>query len=84
MVETLPGILKAPAPAIFIDNLAGANVLLNFVFWTSPRHAGAVQRVIIDTVRSTLSQLGPDFAPATVTRIVPPDSDPLRLSAAQE
>ena len=82
--ETLPGILEAPAPAIFIGNLAGGNVLLNFVVWTSPPYAGAVQRVITDRVRSTLTQLGPDFAPATVTRIVPPDSDPSRLSAGPD
>ncbi len=74
-----PLILKAPEPAVFIDNLAGGTFALNLVCWTTPLGAGAVQRGIIENARRALTALGAEFAPATVTRIVPPDSDPSRL-----
>jgi small conductance mechanosensitive channel len=81
MAAGAPGILKAPAPAIFIDGISGGTFILNLVCWTSPGSAGAVQREIIENTRGALAALGPDFAPVAVTRIVPPDADPSRLLA---
>lgn len=77
-----PCILKAPEPAVFIDNFSGANFALNLVCWTAPLGAGAVQRGIIENARRALAALGPEFAPQMVTRTVPPDSDPSRLMAS--
>jgi len=74
-------ILKAPEPAVFIDNFTGGNFVLNLVCWTTPVGAGAVQRVIIENARGALAALGPEFAPPMVTRTVPPDTDPSRLMA---
>lgn len=74
-------ILKLPAPAVFIDNFAGGNFVLSLVCWTTPHHAGGVQRLIIEQVRSALTALGPEFAPSGITRTVPADADPSRLMA---
>lgn len=76
-----PGILKAPDPAVFVDNFTAGNFILNLVCWTAPLSAGAVQRAIIENARRALAALGPEFAPSLVTRTVPPDSDPSRLMA---
>jgi small conductance mechanosensitive channel len=76
-----PLILKIPEPAVFIDNFTGGNFVLNLVCWTTPLGVAAVQRAIIDNARTALAALGPGFAPPTVTRIVPPDTDPSRLMA---
>jgi small conductance mechanosensitive channel len=74
-------ILKAPAPAVFIDNFTGGNFVLNLVCWTTPLGAARVQRLIIENTRSALEALGPELAPSMVTRTVPPDTDPSRLMA---
>jgi small conductance mechanosensitive channel len=72
-------ILKAPEPSVFIGDLSGGNLVLTLVCWTTPLGAGAVQREIVETARRALASLGSEFAPAAVTRTVPPDSDPSRL-----
>jgi small conductance mechanosensitive channel len=74
-----PHILKAPAPAVFIDSIPGATLVVTLVCWTAPHDAGAFQRGIIEDIRRVLAALGPEFAPVTVTRTVPPDTDPSRL-----
>jgi small conductance mechanosensitive channel len=74
-----PLILKFPEPAVFVDNVTGGNFILNLVCWTTPLGVAAVQRAVIENIGSALVALGPGFAPTTVTRIVPPDSDPSRL-----
>jgi small conductance mechanosensitive channel len=76
-----PLVVEAPAPAVFIDNFAGGNFVLNLICWTTPPGVAAVQRAIIENARSALAALGPEFAPPTVTRVVPPDTDPSRLMA---
>jgi small conductance mechanosensitive channel len=76
-----PLILKMPEPAVFVDNFIGGSFVLNLVCWTTPLGVAAVQRAIIENARSALAALGPGFVPPTVTRIVPPDSDPSRLIA---
>jgi small conductance mechanosensitive channel len=76
-----PLMLETPAPAVFVDNFTGGNFVLNLVCWTTPAGVAAVQRTIIENARSALAALGPEFAPPSVTRIVPPDTDPSRLMA---
>ncbi|HUH84943.1 MAG TPA: mechanosensitive ion channel [Stellaceae bacterium] len=77
-------ILKTPEPAVFIDNVSGGNLVLNLVCWTTPAGAGTVQRGIIERVERGLAALGPDFAASTVTRLVPPDTDPSRLMTSAD
>jgi small conductance mechanosensitive channel len=79
LVEKDPRILKSPEPAVFIDNFTGGNFVLNLVCWASPPGSAAVQRLVIENIRDALLALGPEFVPALVTRIVPPDTDPSRL-----
>jgi len=74
-------ILKAPEPAVFVDNVVAGALVLSLVFQVAPRGAGPVQRAIVENVRSALAALGPEFAPTAVARTVPSDGDPLRLMA---
>jgi small conductance mechanosensitive channel len=77
-------LLKAPAPAVFLDNFTGGHLILTLVCWTTPLDAGAVQRAVIENARAALAALGPEFAPQMVTRTVPTDADPSRLIPAQD
>lgn len=79
LVAKDPRILESPEPAVFIDNFTGGNFVLNLVCWASPLGSAAVQRLVIENIRNALLALGPEFVPALVTRIVPPDTDPSRL-----
>jgi small conductance mechanosensitive channel len=77
-------ILKTPEPKVFTESFSGGNVTLGLVFWTTPLGAGPMQRGIVEQLRSTLQRLGSEFAPISVVRTVPPDSDPSRLMATQQ
>jgi small conductance mechanosensitive channel len=75
-----PLILKTPAPSVFVENMSGAGIILNFRLWASPGNIAKLQRSVIEGAKQRLEAQGNEaLMPVQVTRIVPPDSDPSRL-----
>jgi small conductance mechanosensitive channel len=73
-------ILKSPEPIAFVDKITADSHQLDFSVWTDPSHAGALQRELPDRLRQVVVE-GVENPPAVqITRIVPPEADPSRLT----
>jgi len=73
-------ILDNPAPEIFLEQLTNTNVVLTCRFWSTHAAYGALQRSIVDLLRSRLVAAG--VAPEDIqliARVTPSPSDPSRL-----
>jgi small conductance mechanosensitive channel len=79
MAQTLPHVLRAPAPRVFVENFAGGTLALSLTIWTAPKCAGEVERTIIEQAKQVLDAMGDNFKPTAITRTVPPDTDPSRF-----
>jgi small conductance mechanosensitive channel len=78
-----PRVLKKPPPDVFVDHLDGGESSLICRLWAAPSDIGGLQRDWIARAKDRLA--GADMAalaPHRIARIVPPDSDPSRLMAA--
>jgi small conductance mechanosensitive channel len=71
------GVLKTPAPEVFIANVAGGGAVVTCRLWAMRESVGAVQRSILVAAERALEVA--DLRPTQLVRIVPPDSDPSRL-----
>jgi small conductance mechanosensitive channel len=79
-----PHLLKTPPPDVFVDRLDSGESTVICRLWVAPANVGAVQRDWIAKTRERLTAAGAEaLAPRRITRIVPPDSDPSRLMAAE-
>jgi small conductance mechanosensitive channel len=79
-----PHVLKAPAPDVFVDCLDSGESNVICRLWAAPANVGALQRDWIAKARDRLTAAGAQaLAPRRIARIVPPDSDPSRLMAAE-
>jgi small conductance mechanosensitive channel len=78
-----PRVLKKPPPDVFVDRLDGGESSLVCRLWAAPSDVGALQRdwIARATDRWAAADSGA-LAPHRIARIVPPDSDPSRLMAA--
>ena len=74
-----PHVLKTPPPDVFVDRLDSGESTLICRLWAAPANVGALQRDWIASAKDRLTAL----APRRIARIVPPDSDPSRLMAAE-
>lgn len=68
-----------PAPLVFVERFAADSCVLNLRLWAAHEHIGALQRDLIEAVRTALTAKAPDAGPVQVVRNVPPDTDPTRL-----
>jgi len=78
-----PQVLKTPPPDVFVDGLDSGESTVICRLWAAPAHIGALQRVWIGRAKETLTVADEALAPLRIARIVPPDSDPSRLMAAE-
>ncbi|MGA2042791.1 MAG: mechanosensitive ion channel domain-containing protein [Roseiarcus sp.] len=86
VVETMVGdgrIVKTPAPDVFVDQLDDGDFALTCRLWTTPGHAGAVQRSMIAQIERRLGAAAVPLAPRGSARAAPPDSSPARLMASE-
>jgi small conductance mechanosensitive channel len=79
-----PHVLKTPPPDVFVDRLDSGESSVICRLWTAPANLGALQRDWIERAKDRLTAAdGEALAPRRIARIVPPDSDPSRLMAAE-
>lgn len=74
-----PSALHDPAPVVFVDNVGGGAMVLTLRVWTEPQGAGAVERAIVEGIKSAFEALGEKYTPTQIVRQTPPDSDPSRF-----
>jgi small conductance mechanosensitive channel len=79
-----PRVLKTPPPDVFVDRLDNGESTVICRLWAAPPNVGALQRDWIASAKGRLTAADAEaLAPRRIARIVPPDSDPSRLMAAE-
>lgn len=71
--------LSEPKPAVSLENVGPETLQLNLTCWTSPGRFGRVAHTLVESIRTRLIGLGPDFQPKQISRTLPTDADPSRF-----
>jgi small conductance mechanosensitive channel len=79
LIREHPGVLKQPAPEVFVDSLNAGAPLLTCRLWAARDGVSEIQRTLPDQARRSLEAASADLKPIQVIRTVPSDSDPSRL-----
>jgi small conductance mechanosensitive channel len=68
-----------PKPSVSVESAGTETLRLNLTCWTSPARFARVTHSLVESIRSTLGALGPEFRPQQIARTLPTDADPSRF-----
>jgi small conductance mechanosensitive channel len=71
--------LREPKSVVSLENVGADTLQLNLTCWTSPTRFARVAHTLVESIRSKLMALGPDFLPRQISRTIPTDADPSRF-----
>ena len=71
--------LTEPKPSVSVESTSTESLRLNLTCWTSPTRFARVTHSLVESIRSTLGALGPEFRPQQIARTLPTDADPSRF-----
>jgi len=72
-------ILPEPKPSVSVESVTTETLQLSLTCWTSPARFAHVAHTLVESIRSKLVGLGPEFRPQQIARTIPTDADPSRF-----